>query len=306
MLMNLPNMLDKRDIFVERERKPQHAPASSGVTSSQAPASGASAHSSDSHRDTFGGFGSNTFGGSLSGSGGGLGLAGMASTYQQANQHQHQQMQYQQHQGHPHSQHGASSHNVSPTPSPHAPDDRDADDVNDARSDDDGDASEYPAVVIYIIDPFELAQRYFGGFTSDARRVAMLGLLKCFNELLRELAPDIKNHVSLQVRVTLTYVHVHVAVLVSCGLLFCRWFRSRACCRRTIAQRATDCAVSRCLSTRSVAASCSKPCPDAPSLASDRLLLQQTASVARRSVFVLAATCVYMYMYVYCVHVCHS
>ena len=79
--------------------------------------------------------------------------------------------------------------------------------------------------------------------------------------------------------------------MLSCGLLFCRWFRSRAYCRRTIARRATGCAVSRCPSTRSVAASCSKPCPDARSLASDRLLLQRTASVARRSVFVLAFAC---------------
>ena len=196
--MNLPNSLEKRDIFVDR--KPQQH-GSSGVTShSQAPASGASAHALGSQQDAFStsGFGSSSgsgafMGGGLggSGSGGALGLAAMASSFQ-GGSHHHQQQQFQ-HQ----SQYGASAHGVSPAPSPHATDDHE--DGSDARSDDDSDVSEHPAIVIYVIDPFELALRYFGGAMSDVRRVAMLGLLKCYNELLKELSAERRCHVSLQV-----------------------------------------------------------------------------------------------------------
>ena len=169
---------------------------------SQATASGASAHALGSQQDAFStsGFGSTSgsgafMGGGLSGSGSGgaLGLAAMASSFQGGSHHHNQQQQQFQHQ----SQYGASAHGVSPAPSPHATDDHE--DGSDARSDDDSDVSEHPAIVIYVIDPFELALRYFGGAMSDVRRVAMLGLLKCYNELLKELSAERRCHVSLQV-----------------------------------------------------------------------------------------------------------
>ena len=59
------------------------------------------------------------------------------------------------------------------------------------------DAADGPAVVVYMVDPFSYASD-----ADDLRRLAMLGLLRCYNEMLRTLPPHVHHNVHLQVGVT--------------------------------------------------------------------------------------------------------
>ena len=53
--------------------------------------------------------------------------------------------------------------------------------------------STMPAVVVYLIDPFSFGQEW-----SDLHRLAMVGLLRCYQQMV--LPPQLQNSTFLQVR----------------------------------------------------------------------------------------------------------
>ena len=79
-----------------------------------------------------------------------------------------------------------------------------------AMQDPDGDGQpETPSVVIYIVDPFSYshsasvpgpaAAQIDGDSGPDVTRLAMLGLLRCYQEMVRDLPEELRQHVHLQV-----------------------------------------------------------------------------------------------------------
>ena len=53
-----------------------------------------------------------------------------------------------------------------------------------------------PSIVIYLVDPFTYGQEYE---PWDVPRFAVLGLLRCYQELLRGLSEPLRQQVHLQV-----------------------------------------------------------------------------------------------------------
>lgn len=64
-----------------------------------------------------------------------------------------------------------------------------------------------PAIVVYIVDPFNYENSDEGSGSSS---VWTLGLLRCFLELLNTLPPHLRNTVSVQVVFGFYYTHVLV------------------------------------------------------------------------------------------------
>lgn len=54
--------------------------------------------------------------------------------------------------------------------------------------------AECPALVVYMVDPFTYSQEW-----DHLNRLAMIGLLHCYQELVKTLPEQMQNHVSLQV-----------------------------------------------------------------------------------------------------------
>ena len=52
-----------------------------------------------------------------------------------------------------------------------------------------------PGLVIYMVDPFSFAQDW-----EDFNRLAMLGLLRCFHDMLRSLPEHLASNIQLQVK----------------------------------------------------------------------------------------------------------
>lgn len=57
--------------------------------------------------------------------------------------------------------------------------------------------SEAPFVVLYFIEPFTYGQK-----DADLSRLAMFGILRCFNELLKSLPEQMQSRIQLQVLLT--------------------------------------------------------------------------------------------------------
>lgn len=76
-------------------------------------------------------------------------------------------------------------------------DDRDGSEGSGHRDghDDVDDSYECPAVVVYIINPFSYAAQDW----DDLNRLAVIGLLRCYNEVLSMLPENMKNNIYLQI-----------------------------------------------------------------------------------------------------------
>ena len=61
--------------------------------------------------------------------------------------------------------------------------------------DDVDDSYECPAVVVYIINPFSYAAQDW----DDLNRLAVIGLLRCYKEVISMLPENMKNNIYLQV-----------------------------------------------------------------------------------------------------------
>ena len=61
--------------------------------------------------------------------------------------------------------------------------------------DDVDDSYECPAVVVYIINPFSYAAHDW----DDLNRLAIIGLLRCYREVISMLPENMKNNIYLQV-----------------------------------------------------------------------------------------------------------
>ena len=64
----------------------------------------------------------------------------------------------------------------------------------------DPDAADRPAYMVYMVDPFSYASD-----ADDLRRLAMLGLLRCFNEMLKTLPNHVHENIHLQVGVNISF-----------------------------------------------------------------------------------------------------
>ena len=59
------------------------------------------------------------------------------------------------------------------------------------------DSYECPAVVVYIINPFS----YAAHDCDDLNRLAVIGLLRCYREVISMLPENMKNNIYLQVSI---------------------------------------------------------------------------------------------------------
>lgn len=62
----------------------------------------------------------------------------------------------------------------------------------------DDDDREAPSVVVYLVEPFSL-----GSDQPDMQRLAVLALLRCFQGVLTAVPENIRNNITVQVRVFL-------------------------------------------------------------------------------------------------------
>ena len=67
----------------------------------------------------------------------------------------------------------------------------------DVESDVDGGASDDRSVLVYMIDPFS-----YSNDSGETKRLSMLGLLRCFHEMVSTLPAHFQHRVQLQVRAT--------------------------------------------------------------------------------------------------------
>ncbi len=63
-----------------------------------------------------------------------------------------------------------------------------------ADPDQDPSDADSPALVIYMVEPFSYGEEW-----EDANRLAMLGLLRCYQEILKLMPPHLQNSTQLQV-----------------------------------------------------------------------------------------------------------
>lgn len=71
--------------------------------------------------------------------------------------------------------------------------------VSDAVQHDDDD-QEVPSVVVYLVEPFSL-----GSDQPELQRLACLALLRCYQSVLSAVPENIRNNISVQVRIFISF-----------------------------------------------------------------------------------------------------
>ena len=65
------------------------------------------------------------------------------------------------------------------------------------------DSQNTPALMVYLVDPFT----YSSDWNPDLERLTKIGLLRCYQQLVKALPEHMQNNVSLQV-IQVSYIHV--------------------------------------------------------------------------------------------------
>lgn len=71
-------------------------------------------------------------------------------------------------------------------------------DMSFGRQDDEDENTNFPALVIYIINPFTFGHEW----DSHLDRLVHIGLLKCYHALVKTLPPQLQQNINLQVHIS--------------------------------------------------------------------------------------------------------